>query len=71
VVRGTTNTNGVVVTIPGLINPNGLLRDGGAAMRAVLHGLTYSATPEGAPGLAGRDLNSFRLNGVVNSMTSG
>ena len=70
VVRGTTNTNGVVVTIPGLINPNGLLRDGGAAMRAALHGLTYSATPEGAPGLAGRDLNSFRLNGVVSSMTS-
>ena len=70
VVRGQTNTNGVVVTIPGLINPNGLLRDGGAAMRAALHGLTYSATPEGAPGLAGLDLNSFRLNGVVNSMTS-
>ena len=70
VVRGQINTNGVVVTIPGLINPNGLLRDGGAAMRAVLHGLTYSATPEGAPGLAGLDLNSSRLNGVVNSMTS-
>ena len=61
------NTN---VSLPGLLNPNGLLRDGGAAIRAALYGLTYSPTPEGAPGLAGRDLNSSRLNGVVNSFKS-
>ena len=65
--RRVPNTN---VTLPGLLNPNGLLRDGGAAIRAALYGLTYSPTPEGAPGLAGRDLNSFRLNGVVNSFKS-
>ena len=58
------------VSLPGLLNPNGLLRDGGAAIRAALYGLTYSPTPEGAPGLAGRDLNSSRLNGVVNSFKS-
>lgn len=70
VVRGATNSNGAVVTIPGLINPNGVLRDGGAAMRAVLHGLTYSPAPEGVPGLAGLQLNTFRLNGVLNSFRS-
>ena len=58
------------MSLPGLLNPNGLLRDGGAAIRAALYGLTYSPTPEGAPGLAGRDLNSSRLNGVVNSFKS-
>ena len=61
------NTN---ASLPGLVNPNGLLRDGGAAIRASLYGLTYFPTPEGAPGLAGLDLNSFRLNGVVNSFKS-
>jgi len=70
VVRGGTNTNGAVVTIPGLINPNGVLRDGGASLRAALHGMVYAPTPEGVPGLAGRDLNSFRLNGVINSLRS-
>jgi hypothetical protein len=58
------------VAIQGLINPNGALRDNGAALRAALYGLTYSPTPEGAPGLAGRDLNSSHLNGVVNSFKS-
>jgi hypothetical protein len=58
VVRGQTNTNGVVVTIPGLINPNGLLRDGGAAMKAALYGLTFLPSgPEGASLIAGRPAN--------------
>ena len=58
VVRGQTNTNGVVVTIPGLINPNGLLRDGGAAMKAALYGLTFLPSgPEGASLIAGRSAN--------------
>jgi len=70
VVRGSTNTNGAVVTIPGLINPNGLLRDGGAALRAALHEFTYLPTPDGVSGLAGRTLNSFRLNAVVNNFRS-
>jgi len=41
----TTKTN---VTIPGLINPNGLLRDRGAAWRGLLHGLRMLPPPEGA-----------------------
>ena len=48
----------MVVTIPGLINPNGLLRDGGAAMRAALYGLTFLPSgPEGASLIAGRPAN--------------
>jgi hypothetical protein len=70
VVRGETNANGAVLTIPGLVNPNGLLRDGGAAMRAVLHDFAYLPTPDGVSGLAGKTLNSFRLNGVVNGFRS-
>jgi hypothetical protein len=67
VVRGGTNTNGVVVTIPGLINPNGALRDGGAAMRAALFGLAGESSPvatnaspdvspQGARAMAGQSL---------------
>lgn len=70
VVRGATNTNGAVVSIPGLINPNGLLRDRGTAWRAVLHGLTYLPSPAGAPGLAGLPLNDQRLNALVASSLS-
>jgi hypothetical protein len=59
-----------VLSVPGRINPNGLLRDGGAALRAALHGLTYLPLPEGAQGMAGLQLNAVRLNGVVNSATA-
>lgn len=48
VVRGRTNSSGVVLSIPGLINPNGLLRDNGAALRAALFGLRYEPSPAGA-----------------------
>lgn len=47
VARGVTNTNGAIVAIPGLINPNGALRDGGAAWRAALHGLAFHPTTGG------------------------
>jgi hypothetical protein len=61
VVRGVTNTNGAVVTIPGLINPNGALRDNGAALRAVLFGLSFQPLTGsgtlGVPGLAGLAAN--------------
>jgi len=53
------------VTIPGLINPNGALRDGGAALRAALHGLTYLPSPEGV-GLP--PLNDFRINGILSEV---
>jgi hypothetical protein len=71
VVRGSTNTNGAVVTLPGLINPNGVLRDGGAALRAALYGI--AGEPAAGPGdpaaqgtldLAGQELviNSAATN---------
>lgn len=63
----TTKTN---LSIAGLVNPNGLLRDRGGAFRALLHGLTYLPSPEGAPSLANRVLNSLQLSSVVNSLVS-
>jgi hypothetical protein len=42
--------------VDGLVNPNGALRDQGAAMRAALHGVRFQASPEGAPSLADRTL---------------
>lgn len=61
VVRGQTNTNGVVVTIPGLINPNGVLRDGGAALRAVLQGMTMLPSPDGSTNTANRSVNAANV----------
>ena len=61
VVRGGTNTNGAVVSIPGLINPNGALRDNGAALRAALFGLSFQPLTGsgtlGVPNLAGLAAN--------------
>lgn len=51
-------TTTATLSVPGLINPNGMLRDNGAALRAALNGLTYLPTPDGAPGLAGKSLDS-------------
>jgi hypothetical protein len=67
VVRGPTNANGAVLTIPGLINPNGFLRDRGAAWRATLHGLNYLPAPEGV-GLPA--LNDSRINAMINAMAA-
>ena len=49
----TTNTNTANVVIKGLVNPNGALRDGGAAMRAALFGMTLMGSPEGSTAVAG------------------
>lgn len=46
-----TTTN--AMSIPGLLNPNGALRDDGAAVRSVFHGMTMLAAPAGAPTTAG------------------
>ncbi len=66
----TTNTN---VAIRGLVNPNGALRDNGAALRAALFGLTFlPVTPEGASSLAGRGANvSNVVSNVVARLTNG
>ena len=57
--------NAVNVRIPGLINPNGALRDNGAAMRSALFGLTFQQAPEGASGTANRAVN---IGGIVTNM---
>lgn len=70
VVRGPTNTNGAVLTIPGLINPNGALRDNGAALRAVLHGIEFLPSPDGAPSTAGRRPDTNGITAVVTNLIS-
>jgi hypothetical protein len=63
-----TTTN--AVTINGLINPNGVLRDGGLALQAALNGLTYLDSPEGAPNTAGTALNSNNINVLLTNIIS-
>ncbi len=63
-----TTTN--AVTIDGLINPNGVLRDRGVALRAALHGFTYLPSPNGAPNTADRTLNSNNITTLVTNMVS-
>jgi hypothetical protein len=58
----TTNTNTTNVFVSGLVNPNGALRDGGAAMRAVWYGLNMLSGPEGSPGTANKKIN---MNNIV------
>lgn len=55
-----TTTN--AISIPGLINPNGALRDNGAAVRALFHGMTMLPTTAGAPTTAG---NPVAVNTLV------
>jgi hypothetical protein len=63
-----TTTN--AVKINGLINPNGVLRDGGVALRAALYGFTYLSSPHGAPGTAGRTLISNNITTLVTNILS-
>lgn len=63
-----TTTN--AVTIDGLVNPNGVLRDGGVAMRAALHGFTYLPSPSGAPNTAGTTLNSNNITTLITNIVS-
>jgi hypothetical protein len=64
-----TNTN---VAIPGQINPNGALRDSGAALRAALFGLTFlPGGPDGAANLAGLQAKvSNIVTNVVGRLTN-
>jgi hypothetical protein len=45
------------IKVSGLINPNGMLRDGGAAFRAALHGMTMLPSPDGSTNTANRAVN--------------
>lgn len=58
-------SNSINVRIPGLINPNGTLRDNGAAMRAALFGFTFQPAPQGAIGTANR---AVQITNVVSNM---
>jgi hypothetical protein len=66
----TTNTN---VAIPGLINPNGALRDSGAAVRAALFELTFlPAGADGTPGTASRPVNTnVLITNLIARLTNG
>jgi hypothetical protein len=66
----TTNTN---IAIPGLVNPNGALRDNGAALRAAFFGLTFlPAGPDGASSIAGRPANITNVvTNVISRLTNG
>jgi Tfp pilus assembly protein PilE len=44
--------------VPGLINPNGILRDNGAALRAALFGFRYLNSPDGGLASANRPLTN-------------
>ena len=69
--RGPTNTNLVVLSIPGLINPNGSLRDGGAALRAAFEGLRFLPSPDGSINTANRPANVNSLaTAVLTRMTN-
>ncbi|MBE2180361.1 MAG: hypothetical protein IAE97_07805 [Chthoniobacterales bacterium] len=59
--------NAINVRIPGLINPNGVLRDNGAAMRAALFGFTFQPAPDGAVGTASRGV---QITNVISNMIS-
>lgn len=50
------------LSVRGLINPNGALRDGGAALRAALHGMRMLPSPDGSTNTANRPVN---VNNVV------
>jgi hypothetical protein len=63
-----TTTN--AVTIEGLINPNGVLRDRGVALRAALHGFTYWPSPNGAPNTAGTTLSSNNVTTLITNVVS-
>ena len=63
-----TTTN--AVTINGLINPNGVLRDRGVALQAALYGLAYLPSPSGAPNTAGTTLSSNNVITLVTNMVS-
>jgi len=47
--------------LPGRFNINGILRDDGAGIRALVYGLRFPAAPAGDPRLAGKDLQADAL----------
>lgn len=59
------------LTITGAVNPNGILRDGGAAMRAALFDFRFQPSPDGATATASRAINTNNfLNAMVTRLTN-
>lgn len=59
-------------TVRGRINPNGVLRDNGAALQAAFFGLSFQPSPGGAPQIAGRPvLISNVVSNVMARITNG
>lgn len=54
----------------GLININGVLRDRGTAMRAVLRDMEFLPPPNSDPSIAGQNLSDAELNSIINSIES-
>jgi len=62
-----TSTNSV---IDGPININGIKRDNGIALKAMLKGFTFQAPNEGAPTVSGNTLTDTQLNNLAASVLS-
>jgi hypothetical protein len=58
-------TTTAALSVPGQINPNGVLRDNGAALRAALHGMRMLPSPDGAANTSNRLVN---VTNVVTAM---
>jgi hypothetical protein len=58
----TTKTN---LSLPGLVNPNGMLRDNGMVFRAMLNQFKFQPSPEGAPSTAPATLALTNVNNLV------
>ena len=59
------------LTITGAVNPNGILRDGGAALRAALFDFRFQPSPEGATATANRAINTNNfLSAMIARMTN-
>jgi hypothetical protein len=54
--------------VPGLINPNGMLRDNGAALRAALFGFRFLDSPDGGLASANRPLtNATQVTTIISN----
>lgn len=54
--------------IPGIVNPNGVCRDNGLALRALLEGFQYRSAPEGGRGVAGKAMTENQMEDFVQAV---
>ena len=58
-------TTGGPFRVEGLINPNGVSRDGGAALRAALHGFRFRSVSQGGGTMEGTRLSPADVDAIV------